>query len=318
MELLKQLYQIYSPSGQEKRMKRFIKWWIRNNIPGATISIDNVGNIYVTKGIAETYPCIVSHMDQVQRTHSKDFKPIEADGIIFGYSISNKRMEGLGADDKNGIWCCLKCLEKFDVIKAAFFVQEEVGCIGSFNANLDFFSNTRFVLQADRRGSSDLITAISSDLCSDEFLADIGMENYNYHPTHGLTTDVGTLKENGLYVSAVNISCGYYEPHTSHEFTIIKDLENCLNFIYHIIENCQKVYSHQDLGWDLGWDRDDPYAFDDEYFEATDIVEEYLMYQPGATADMFYETYKDIFPHLELKDYQNIINDYNNSIRKEQ
>jgi hypothetical protein len=37
-------------------------------------------------------------------------------------------MEGLGADDKNGIWIALQCLKKYDTVKVAFFVSEEVGC----------------------------------------------------------------------------------------------------------------------------------------------------------------------------------------------
>ena len=120
MELLKTLYSIYSPSGNEKKMRRFIKRWIMKNVANAQITTDAKGNIYVIKGSAENYPCIVSHIDQVQKTHSKDFVCIESKEVIFGYSPKNHRQEGLGADDKNGIWIALKCLEKYDTMKAAF------------------------------------------------------------------------------------------------------------------------------------------------------------------------------------------------------
>ena len=71
MELLKTLYSIYSPSGNEKKMRRFIKRWINNNIPQAEVTTDAKGNIYVTKGKAENYPCIIAHLDQVQKTRNK-------------------------------------------------------------------------------------------------------------------------------------------------------------------------------------------------------------------------------------------------------
>ena len=58
-------------------------------------------------------------------------------------------------------------------------------------------------------------------------------------------TDVQELKERGLQVSCINLSCGYYEPHTDHEFTIKKDLMNCLSLVEHIIENCTEPYPHQ-------------------------------------------------------------------------
>ena len=146
MELLKQLYEIHSPSGNEKKMRKFLKDWVKNNVPTASFTVDAMGNLYVCKGKSETYPCIVSHIDQVQKTHSKDFQAVETKDIIFGFSIGNIRMEGLGADDKNGIWIALKCLQKYPAIKCAFFVQEEVGCRGSNKADMTFFSDARFVL----------------------------------------------------------------------------------------------------------------------------------------------------------------------------
>ena len=60
-----------------------------------------------------------------------------------------------------------------------------------------------------------------------------------------MMTDVQELKERGLQVSCINLSCGYYEPHTDHEFTIKKDLMNCLSLVEHIIENCTDTYPHQ-------------------------------------------------------------------------
>lgn len=309
MELLKQLYRIHSYSGQEKRMRKFIIRWVRKHIPEADIKTDFPGNIYVTKGKSDTYPCVVSHIDQVQKIHSDDFKAVETDDIIFGYSPSNKRQEGLGADDKNGIWCCLNCLKKYDVVKAAFFVQEELGCLGSGNASMEFFTDTRYVIQADRKGSGDLVTSIWGELCSHEFVEAIGHEDYGYRPTDGMTTDVGALKDNGLSVSAVNLSCGYYEPHTDHEFTVKKDLLNCLDFICHIIDTCPGTYPHESYGLDSGFEM---WARELECDEMREIISDYLSYQPDTPAEMFFETYKEEYPHLQLKDYQEIINENNN------
>ena len=65
MNLLKTLYEIHRPSGKEKAMKKFIKGYVKKHIPGVTIKNDHVGNLYMIKGNAETYPCIVAHLDQV-------------------------------------------------------------------------------------------------------------------------------------------------------------------------------------------------------------------------------------------------------------
>lgn len=278
MKLLKKLYAIHSKSGKEQKMIKFLLWWIKTNIPGAIIELDEkVGNIYVTKGYSATYPCIVSHIDQVQTIHSKDFEAIETKDIIFGWSSNHKRMEGLGADDKNGIWICLKCLLKYDHIKAAFFVGEEIGCVGSEKADMDFFNDCRFVIQCDRRGSDDLITSIGyTEIASKEFIGATDFAQFGYHLEEGMMTDVLQLKENGLSVAAVNMSCGYYQPHTDNEFTVKKDLFNCLHFVEHIIETCTQTFPHEyeyksyygygGLGYYDG-------QYDDYYYEIYDLLE---------------------------------------------
>ena len=102
MELLKKLYQIYSPSGKERAMTKFI-WDYVKRIPGVKLETDKIGNLYITKGDAESYPCIVAHLDQVQRIHSKDIKIDDTGELIKGNSTKNKRQEKHEAEEKNGI-----------------------------------------------------------------------------------------------------------------------------------------------------------------------------------------------------------------------
>ena len=245
MELLKKLYEIHSPSHGERPLKRFIKQWVRNNVPDAVLTLDNNdGNLYIMRGESDTYPCVVAHLDQVQRNHSADFKAVETENIIFGYSPSKRCREGLGADDKNGVWVALQCLAEFDVIKVAFFMGEEAGCIGSGRCDMSYFKDCRYIVEADRRGSSDLITSISGDICSKDFEDAINADWFGYKPTSGLMTDVLELSERGVGLSCINLSCGYYEPHTDDEFTVKADLYNCLNFVRHIISSLTDVYPH--------------------------------------------------------------------------
>lgn len=245
MELLKSLYEIHSPSGEEKKLKRFIKKWVANNIEGVECTWDNAGNLFFKKGESDTYPCLAAHLDQVQKKHSKDFKAVFTDDIVFGYSPSQRERQGLGADDKNGLWIALKALEEFDVLKVAFFVGEEIGCVGSGKADLDFFKDVRFVVQADRRGYGDFITTIScTKVASQEFIDDIDFASFGYKETSGMMTDVLELTERGVGVACINMSCGYYDPHTDDEYTVIDDLLNAYDLVCHIITTCTKRYEH--------------------------------------------------------------------------
>ena len=248
MKLLNQLYRISSPSGHEAGMMKFIRRSLDRL--GVAHITDHAGNIYATKGVAESYPCIISHTDEVHSFHKKGYDVVHAKSnskkIIFGFNYLTRDHCGIGADDKNGIWICLKCLEEFDIMKCVFFVGEEIGCQGSSQADMKFFDDCRFVLQCDRKGNSDIVTNYCGHaLCSDEFLHDANPEKFGYRQSDGLITDVITLKTKDLQVSCANLSCGYYLPHTSHEFTCVEDLMKCYRFVRHIIKNCKKTYYHK-------------------------------------------------------------------------
>ena len=114
MKLLKQLFKIYSPSGKEGYMIKFIKGFCKR-IPDAKFEKDQVGNIYITRGVSETYPCIVAHLDQVQKIHSKDFKAYETDAIIFGYSAKHSVFH---------LWCLQAELQPIDLLFEPYFRQK--------------------------------------------------------------------------------------------------------------------------------------------------------------------------------------------------
>lgn len=245
MKRLIELYKIASPSGREKRMAKYIMTELKKM--GVSCRKDNTGNIYAVKGNADTYPCVVAHIDEVHRNKTGNYGAyVVADEMVIGYDHNRKCQTGIGADDKNGIWICFRMLERFKNMKCVFFVGEETGCIGSSRADMDFFSDCRFVIQCDRRGNGDMVTQISGTaLCSKEFVRTVEPEKYGYTECAGMMTDVYTLKTRGLPVSCINLSCGYYNPHTDTENTILKDLMKCYRFVCHIIRTHRQVSEHK-------------------------------------------------------------------------
>lgn len=290
-ELLKELYCIHSLSRNEKKMRRFLKKWIGKNVPEASVVQDKTGNLYITKGDAESYPCLCAHMDQVQNLHPKDFTCVESGDVIFGYSPKLRKQCGLGADDKNGIFLALSCLQEYGVLKCAFFIGEEIGCVGSSAADTEFFKDCRFCVQIDRRGNGDMVTEISDVMCSEEFVKAAGCEAWGYGISYGAMTDVEALRDNGVEVSCINLSCGYYEPHTDMEFTSKPDLEKCYAFVRHLIEGCTAVYPYACKPCLFETDRYaslfDDYSSDDLY----DIVDNALAENPEMDFDEYWETY---------------------------
>lgn len=270
------------------------------SLPGVKLGKDSYGNLYAWKGESESYPCIVAHLDQVQRNHPRDFRAIETRDIIFGFSAKEHSFCGLGADDKNGIIICLEAIKKYDCMKVVFFKEEETGCHGSSRAEMKFFEDCRYVIQCDRRGNSDLITNIGcSDLCSEKFIQDIDPEKWGYKEETGMMTDVEALKERGLSVSAINMSCGYYNPHTDEEITVKRDLEKCWKFVQHIIEDCTETYPHE-VGDNEGF-----FGFDE--WEIEEEIHSIIQQDPTMTASDLYDMYQTNFPMLRLEDFERIV-----------
>ena len=125
-----------------------------------------------------------------------------------------------------------------DIIKCAFFHSEEIGCIGSSQADMEWFKDVGYCFQGDRRGNGDFIKSISGKLYSKKFIKTIKpiLKHHGYKETNGSITDVGQLAENGIGVCVANMSCGYYSPHSDNEVVMFDDANNCLIMINRMID----------------------------------------------------------------------------------
>lgn len=230
---LKNVLSQQSYSRQTKQFRKWIQYWLKINVPTAKTVIHD-GNLYVTKGNADVYPCIISHIDTVHSINPH-VEVHECNKQLYAFDEKKVEQYGIGGDDKVGVWIALEMLLKFDNIKAVFFRDEEIGCLGSGNAVMTFFDDCGFALQADRRGYGDFIDNISgTELSSDLFKESVRpiLQSFGYKFQSGMITDVGELKDKGLGISVANISCAYYHPHSSREYVNVYEL----SYVYMMME----------------------------------------------------------------------------------
>lgn len=254
MELLSALYSIHAPTGAEWEMILFIRNYLARFVPEASCRMDAWGNLYITKGApvlslapgeASGYPTLACHMDQVQTLHSSDFEVREDAGILYGWSELGQHREGVGADDKNGIWICLKCLRKFPSLKVFMSVGEEKGCIGSNRADMAFFSDSFYVIEPDSKEAATVKVVLRGIPCaSDAFVSAMKVEEHGYQLVEGKTTDILPLTISGLGVSCANVSAGYYSPHKDEEFTVVSDLMRSLAYIEELLSSLRRRFPH--------------------------------------------------------------------------
>ena len=224
--------------------EEYIKSFLTENLH-LSYTTDEYGNIYVIKGTGKFgYKGIVSHIDTVHSIH-EDRIVYRQNDILFAFGYTSNaftktyKQVGIGGDDSVGIFLCLQALTDFDDIKVVFYRDEEIGHLGSNASNINFLQDCNFVVEPDRKGSSDFITTSAGiKMCSIEFENTIQeiLDKYDYKIAVGVSTDVDTLKRKGLNVCCFNISCGYFHPHTDGEMVSIACVQNCYDLLSELWE----------------------------------------------------------------------------------
>jgi len=250
LDFLKEVLSVPTHSREEERMITFLEEWLtKNNIPFFT---DTHGNVYATKNTDlkedDFYPCVVSHTDTVHSISNINIleKVLPNSGGELKFSLTSVddkgKPNGIGGDDKCGVYICLRLLLELPNVKAAFFVSEEIGCVGSLEADKDFFKNVGYAIQFDAP-ENWMVTYtcmgiqlfdMKSDFfekCDNVLTEGFTRKEYLRHPY----TDVYALKH--LFdFSCMNFSCGYYNYHRKDEYVVVEDVENALDIGKKMIE----------------------------------------------------------------------------------
>lgn len=212
-----------------------------------TIDLDDIGNIYITKGKSDNYPCFVAHTDSVHSIVEMDVKTEmlpntkgELKESFKAYRSDNGQPTGIGGDDKAGVFICLELLREVDVCKIFLPVAEETGCHGSSQADPEFFKDVAYSIQFDSTENDTMSrTLMGVPLFEEdgEFINKVshlinehGLTNWYSHPY----TDTMVLKQHFDF-SCLNLAAGYYNYHTVNEYVIIEDVYNTLELTKKIV-----------------------------------------------------------------------------------
>ena len=243
---LNKLLNIYGVSGDEYRVRKYIKKEIKDSVD--TCEIDSYGNLLATKQFGTGEGAVIllnSHMDTVKKTE-RDKVVVETDGLFVAYSAGKRSV--LGADDRAGIAIILSILDNMPkefngTLKLAFLREEEIGCVGSSNVDVRFYDDVDLAITFDRKGNSDIVVGTwGTPFCSTatgNFLFDVAKKaGFDYSPTEGGVSDAMTFSSNGI--NSINLSVGYENEHTVNEFLVYKDLVIAYEFGLEIMKNVNR------------------------------------------------------------------------------
>jgi len=157
--------------------------------------------------------------------------------------ITSNRLRIPGGDDKCGIAIALQTARELphQPMKLLFTVGEEIGCDGiSYfcKHNAKWFDDVAYSLTLDRRGNDNLLMySCGAANCTTNFaaqLASIGIKNgIQIKMERGTLADVIYIRR---YVQeCVNMSAGYFNPHTTDEYIDFNGMLNIKEWVKNIL-----------------------------------------------------------------------------------
>ena len=166
---------------------------------------------------------LVAHLDTVHKTPVKHICQSE-DGLIL------MSPEGIGGDDRCGVYALVTLYDsapKEGKPWLLFTCDEETGAHGAYQFLEDFFdgllppdiARLKLLIELDRKGERDAVYYECENPDLENYITSKGFET-----AWGSFSDISVLAPD-LGIAAVNLSVGYYNAHTQHEYINLKHLE---------------------------------------------------------------------------------------------
>ncbi len=192
------------------------------------------GNFILVQGQASIM--LVAHLDTVHEQPVKDICT-SADGNII------MSPQGIGGDDRCGVFALVKVFQSAQVKPWLLFTcEEEVGGIGAkyfclahkqkqLPKNLD---KLKLIIEIDRRGTNDAVFYQCANTDFEKYITDKGFKT-----AQGSFSDISLIAPE-LGIAAVNLSSGYYSPHTLHEYIVRSELESTIEKVSEMVSDAAK------------------------------------------------------------------------------
>lgn len=142
--------------------------------------------------------------------------------------------QGLGADDRAGVFAILKIIQAGFLPHVIFTTDEECGGIGAEWLAYDYqtcpFNDLKYIIELDRRNNSD---ACFYDCINQKFIQFI--ENAGFYETPGIYSDIVELCP-AWQVAGVNLSVGYVDEHSEIERLYVPALLQTIESVKHLLK----------------------------------------------------------------------------------
>ena len=166
---------------------------------------------------------LVAHLDTVHKNHPEHIWE-SIDGTTW------KADEGIGGDDRCGVYALLKIMRRHKV-HVLFCEDEEIGCVGARKfAKSEIKPDVNFIIEFDRKGANDAVFYDCDNMDFIDYICKFGFQE-----DFGSFSDISVIAP-ALGVAAVNLSSGYYLAHTNDEYIVWPELERNIETVCGMLE----------------------------------------------------------------------------------
>lgn len=180
---------------------------------------------------------LVAHLDTVHK---------QTPSIICYSQDGNYMMspQGIGGDDRCGVYIILSLLNKLPFKPyIVFTMEEETGGHGAsaFVGHLDVkqaYPELKYIVEFDRKGNKDCVFYHCNNTDFVKFV-----EGFGFKKAYGSFSDISIIAPS-LGIAAVNLSSGYYNPHTEHEYVSMNDMHSIIDAAHKMLCAESKTFDY--------------------------------------------------------------------------
>lgn len=215
---------------EQKELKETLKKCLIE-LYGSKNVFDEDGFLYA-KG--EHPVLLVAHMDTVHKNQ-----------VSRVFYTEDKRyataIEGIGGDDRCGVLIILNIIQEINC-SVLFTEDEEIGGVGAgkFCDSGIKLDDINFAVEFDRKGDNDFVFYKTPN---DEFQEYV--ESFGFKEGIGSYSDISDIA-NEFKIEAVNISSGYFNPHTTNEYIDLVAVKDIIDRGTKLIKGGTKKYEYQE------------------------------------------------------------------------
>lgn len=216
-----------------------------------------VGDGYVyAKGDGKTPVLLTAHLDTVHKEPVMTIRKCK--GVV-------SSAQGIGGDDRCGVHIILTILKATQYRPSILFCEdEEIGGVGSTKftnvKECNELADLKFFIELDRAGSND---AVFYECYNPEF-TDFILDKTGYKEQYGSFSDISVLSP-ATGVASVNLSCGYYNAHTTKEYVVLSEMEATKNVTVNLLKEAQKDETPQFEYIEYVYSKNWKYGYGDYY-----------------------------------------------------